>query len=68
MTTNAVQAPSVKSAATAASIIHTRDESVSASGDESRGVRVRRTEGIVAPLYVYVRVCCLCAYAHNTTR
>lgn len=60
MMTSVVQAPSVKSAATAASIIHTQFESVadealevesvSASGDESRGVRVKRTEGIVADL------------------
>lgn len=53
MTTNAVQAPSVRRAATAANIIHTRVESVVdvlvfESGGESRGMRVRRTEGIVA--------------------
>lgn len=57
MTTNAVHAPSVKRAATAASIIHTLFgsvvgvlvlEAVSVLGGESRGVRETRTEGIVA--------------------
>lgn len=47
MTTSAEQAPSVKSAATAASIIHILVESVFESGGEPRGVRARRTEGIV---------------------
>lgn len=48
MTTNAVQAPSDKRAATAASIIHIRIESVFESGCESRGVMERWTEGILA--------------------
>lgn len=81
MTTNAVQAPSVKRAATAASIIHIRVESVAdvlalesvfESDGESRGMRVRRTEGIVAVsaqlagssgacyVCVYPSVCVLC--------
>lgn len=72
MTTNAVQAPSVKRAATAASIIHIRVESVVdvlvlepvfESDGESRGVRVRRSEGIVAvsaQLAGSSGACCVC--------
>lgn len=59
MTTSAVQAPRVRRAATAASITHTRVEfeSVFESGSESRCVRVRRSEGIVVNMSVYVCVC-----------
>jgi hypothetical protein len=86
MTTSAVQAPSVKSAATAATMIHTRVEaadvevealeSVSAPSPcgESRGVRVTRTEGIVA-LVALCKICvCMRLYvcssicAPNVTR
>lgn len=85
MTTNAVQAPSVKRAATAASIIHIRVESVVdvlvlepvfEFGGESRGIRVRRTEGILAVSAQSAgssRACCVCVcvrvrvcvYAHT---
>lgn len=67
MTTSAVHAPRVRSAATAASITHTRVESVVdvvvldsvfESEAESRGVRARRSEGIV--LSVYVCFCVVC--------
>lgn len=76
MTTSAVQAPRVRRAATAASITHTRVESVVDvvvldsvfdSGCESRGVRARRSEGIVAVSAQLARVIagqllCVCLY------
>lgn len=76
MTTSAVQAPRVRRAATAASITHTRVESVVGvlvlesvyeCDGESRGVRVRRTEGIVAvsaqPARVVVgQLLCVCVH------
>lgn len=89
MTTNVVQAPSVKRAATAASIIHIRVESVAdvlalesvfESDGESRGMRVRWTEGIVAvsaqlagpsgacSVCVSVCVCFVCTHTRYISR